>query len=79
VSKLPLDTKEYAADATAVLRRTQIDYVSDTVYSDRHIIGLPSVVTVYDGGSTIFLKVEYVYDEGGDSMTATADTPSQHQ
>jgi hypothetical protein len=70
--------KEYAADAVTVLRRTHTDFVPDTVYSDRHIIGLPSGVTVYDGGSTVFSKVKYLYDEGGASMTATSPAPSQH-
>ncbi len=59
---LPSAVREYAADAQTVIRRTASDYRWDTPYTDRRIIGLPSVRYLYEGESSLVSKLEYHYD-----------------
>src|SRR6266404_5900068 len=72
---LPVDTYEYEADATTVLRRTHIVYNMDTTYTNLRIIGLPSAKYICDGaqgevtcndqsGSSLVAKVSFDYDQG---------------
>src|SRR6266404_8564535 len=71
---LPVDTYEYEADATTVLRRTHIVYNMDTTYTNLRIIGLPAAKYVCDGaegevpcndqsGSSLVAKVSLDYDQ----------------
>ncbi|MGH9852319.1 MAG: RHS repeat domain-containing protein [Blastocatellia bacterium] len=62
---LPIDVYEYEANATTVLRRTHTDYNLSALYTNRRIIGLPNARMLYDGGGSLFSKVEYYYDESG--------------
>jgi YD repeat-containing protein len=80
---LPSDTREYAADASTILRHTHIAYrmdpVADVSYLDRHIIGLVKEQTLYEvsgGTETLMSKVGFAYDETGSIQGA--DTPVQH-
>jgi YD repeat-containing protein len=63
---LPSDVYEYDANATTVLRRTHTDYNLSSVYTSRRIIGLPGAQYLYDGNNSIFSKVDYQYDLGGE-------------
>lgn len=60
---LLMDTTEYAADASTVLRRKHTDYVTDSTYINRRLIALPVASYVYDGGGNLFSKVDYLYDQ----------------
>ena len=71
------DVYEYDTNATTVLRRTHNDYNLSSTYTTRRIVGLPSASFLYDGNSTLFSKVEYLYDESG-YLQATSATPTQH-
>jgi hypothetical protein len=62
---LPKDIYEYGNNGTTVLRRTHMEYVSNDVYINRRIIGLPSEKLLYDGNNNLFSKVDYRYDLGG--------------
>lgn len=80
---LPSDVREYAADATAILRRSHSEYrmdaTADAAYLDRHIIGLARERSLYEVGSegeTLMSKVGYEYDETG-SIQGT-DAPVRH-
>jgi len=80
---LPSDTREYAADASTVLRRAHVDYrmdpVADLAYLNLHIIGLVKEQSLFEGntsGETLMSKVGVAYDEVG-SIEAT-DAPVQH-
>jgi YD repeat-containing protein len=67
---LPQDVKEYDSNATTVLRRTHMEYVSESVntggaYTLRRIIGLPQKQEVYgsEGGQEkLFSKITFEYD-----------------
>ena len=78
--QLPIDTYEYAADATTKLRSTRTDYNTSTSYSDRRILGVVSETRIYEGdvnnGGTLKSKVGFNYDETG-SIQGT-DAPVQH-
>lgn len=80
---LPSDTREYAGDASTVLRRMHVDYrmdsVADVSYLSRHIIGLVKEKTLYEvsgGAETLMSKVGFAYDEAG-SLQGT-DAPVRH-
>lgn len=80
---LPNDTREYAADATTILRRTHVDYRMDpnldASYLERYIIGLVKEQTLYEvnsGTETLMSRVGFAYDEIG-SIQGT-DAPAQH-
>jgi YD repeat-containing protein len=80
---LPSDMREYAGDASTVLRRTHVDYRMNTTldasYLDRHIIGLVKEQTLYEvsgGTETLMSKVGFAYDEAG-SLQGT-DAPVRH-
>jgi len=80
---LPSDTREYAADAVTILRRTHVDYRMDpnldATYLDRHIIGLVKEQTLYQvsgGAETPKSKVGFGYDEAGSIQGAAA--PVRH-
>jgi YD repeat-containing protein len=80
--RLPVEVREYAADATTTLRHSNTDYrmdlTADAAYLDRHIIGLVKNRTLYEGNgtSTPMSKVHVEYDETG-SIQGT-DAPVQH-
>ncbi len=76
---LPSEVREYAADATSVLRTTQTDYNLDPNYTSRRIFGLASQKRVYDSanGNALVSKVEYVYDENGEFLVQQG-APIQH-
>ena len=61
---LPETVREYAQDASTVLRRTFTSYRWDAPFTDRHIIGLVSAQSVYGGEaeSSLRSKVDYHYD-----------------
>jgi YD repeat-containing protein len=67
--KLPLNVREYDKDETTVLRRTNTTYVTDPAYVGRRIIGLPSVVSVFDGGDALVSKTDYLYDQPDEQNT----------
>jgi hypothetical protein len=80
---LPSDTREYAADASTILRRTHVDYrmdpVADASYLSRHIIGLVKEQTLFEvngGIETPVSRVGFTYDETG-SIQGT-DAPVRH-
>jgi len=77
---LPSDVIEYEADATTVLRRTHTDYNTNSVYLNRHIIGLPSGRYLYNINDTLQSKTLYDYDwpQWPGMLTATPSTPTQH-
>jgi hypothetical protein len=62
------DVFEYAADASTVLRTTRTNYNTNTAYSDRRILGLPTEKLLYEGdvnagSSPLKSRTEFVYDE----------------
>jgi YD repeat-containing protein len=71
------EVKEYDADTTTLLRLTRTDYNLSAVYTSRRIIGLPSARYLYDGNNTLFSKVKYEYDLGGEFL-AHQGPPIQH-
>ena len=77
---LPQDVFEYQANATTVLRSTRTTYNTNSLYTDRRIIGLVSQQAVYDGDVTtsgvLASKFSYQYDET-DSIQGS-DAPVQH-
>ena len=79
--QLPRDVYEYAANATDILRSTRTTYNTNTVYTDRRIIGLVSDKLLYEGninsGGTLRSKLGFFYDESG-SLQDTASPPVQH-
>jgi len=77
---LPGDTYEYAADAVTLLRRTHMDYRTESVYLDRRIIGLPWVRSVYDGSGALASKTSYDYDwpAAWTHLVATPQPTIQH-
>jgi YD repeat-containing protein len=65
---LPRDVFEYAADASTKLRTTRTNYSTNTAYSDRRILALPSEQLLYEGDANgsnppLKAKMEFVYDE----------------
>jgi len=81
--QLPRDMKEYAANATTVLRSTRTDYHSNAVYTDRRIIGLVTEKRLYEGdvdnGGVLKSKVGFFYDnENSSSSIQGNDAPVQH-
>jgi YD repeat-containing protein len=79
---LPRDQREYAADATTVLRRSHTEYrmdpTTDAEYLSRHIIGLPKEQSLYEvsGGETLMSKLGFFYDEAG--SVQGDDAPVRH-
>lgn len=74
---LPTETKEYAADASTVLRKNQTDYNLASGYTDRRIIGLPSQQRLYDGTPALMSKVDLIYDDSGEFLVQQG-SPVQH-
>lgn len=60
---LPSEVTEYAADGVTPLRRSHTDYNLDAAYLNRNIIGLASSSYIYDGGGTLFSRIDFHYDE----------------
>ena len=54
--------REYAADASTVIRQTFTDYNLSQAYLDRRIIGLVSQVQVTNGSGYVS-KTTYAYDD----------------
>jgi YD repeat-containing protein len=75
---LPEVVKEYAADASTILRSTKTLYKMDEDYTDERILGLVSDKYVYDGdvSGTLAARVGYFYDQSG-SLSGN-DAPVQH-
>jgi YD repeat-containing protein len=80
---LPSDTREYAGDASSVLRRSHVDYrmdpTADAAYLSRHIVGLVKEQTLFEvngGTETLMSKVGKGYDETG-SLQGN-DAPVRH-
>lgn len=73
---LPYVVREYAANATTILRETYTDYNLNSQYTDRRIIGLVSAVHVSDG--TLLSKTGYEYDATGVQLVPTASNATQH-
>ena len=77
--QLPQDVREYAGDASTVLRTTRTIYIDDSPYLSRRIIGLPKESLLYEGvvgASNLRSKREFKYDEAG--SIAGNDAPVQH-
>jgi len=76
---LPSETKEYAANATDVLRTTQTDYNLSFDYTSRRIFGLVSEQRLYDtqDNNKLLSKVAYEYDNTGEHLVQQA-SPVQH-
>lgn len=72
---LPLQTTQYDASGTTVYRYTQTDYVDNSNYWDRRIIGLPSEQRLYDGGNVLQAKTAFSYDQLG--LAGFGTTPVQ--
>jgi hypothetical protein len=75
---LPWIVTDYAADAANVIRRTYFDYINDSPYIDRRIIGLPFRHSVYDGSWNLLAKTEYYYDWGSEHMQDLPAAPVSH-
>jgi YD repeat-containing protein len=80
---LPSDTREYAGDASSVLRRSHVDYrmdpTADGAYLSRHIVGLVKEQTLFEvngGTETLMSKIGLGYDETG-SLQGN-DAPVSH-
>jgi len=80
---LASDTREYAGDASTVLRHTHVDYrmdaTADAAYLNRHIIGLAKEQTLFEvngGTETLMSKVAFAYDEAGSLQGS--DAPVSH-
>jgi YD repeat-containing protein len=76
---LPVEVKEYAENASSVLRTSQTDYNLASDYTNRRIIGLPSQKRVIDNGDNdkVLSRVDYLYDDGGEFLVQQG-TPIQH-
>lgn len=72
---LPYFVREYAADATTVLRDTYNDYKLDQPYLDRRIIGLLAAVHLVSNGYQG--KVTYGYDDPA-RLSSQATTATMH-
>ncbi|MFL6208333.1 MAG: S8 family serine peptidase, partial [Pyrinomonadaceae bacterium] len=77
---LPEMVREYAADATTVLRRTVTLYKWDQPLMDKRVIGLIGRHEVYEGESTLVSMMDYMYDwVAGYMDVSTAANPTlQH-
>jgi YD repeat-containing protein len=77
---LPYFVREYAADATTILRETYTDYKLDPPYLDRRIIGLVAATHLVSNGYQA--KVTYGYDDparlSSQATTATMHDQSYH-
>lgn len=69
---LPQCVIDYAANASTVIRYTCLGYNTDTAYTSRRIIGLPSIKNVFDGNWTFFSKTTYEYDWNSGYMSTEA-------
>jgi len=77
--QLPQDVREYDGDAITVRRTTRTNYMVDSAYLTRRIIGLPKESLLYEGvvsPANLLSKLEFKYDEAG-SIQGT-DVPVQH-
>lgn len=80
---LPTEVKEYAADASTVLRRTSTTYLdggaSPQAYLDRRVLGLVREVVVYNGSNQPQSKVQFDYDFSTTGhWVATQQPATQH-
>jgi YD repeat-containing protein len=75
--KLPAQVREYDADTTTLLRRTQTTYVEDANYTSRRLLGLPSTQSLYNGGGALMAQTGYVYDTAAE-LQATPTAASRH-
>ena len=76
---LPTEVKEYAADASTVLRRTTTTYFTSQPYIDRRVLGLVRESMVYDGNNNPQSRVWYDYDWSNDAWAATPQPATQHE
>jgi YD repeat-containing protein len=75
--KLPAQVREYDADTTTLLRRTETAYVQDAAYTSRRLLGLPSLQSLYNGGGALMAQTGYVYDTAAE-LQATPSAARQH-
>ncbi|HEY0429705.1 MAG TPA: hypothetical protein VGC76_18125, partial [Pyrinomonadaceae bacterium] len=77
---LTKEVRVYDANLSTVLKTAKAEYIMDTAYTSRRIIGLPSKSELYEGTSTLMSKVTYAYDEGNFSDTTLSQniSPIQH-
>ena len=59
---LPTGVNEYNADAATVYRRSETDYLNDSNYWTRWMVGLPSERRLLEGTSALQAKTSYLYD-----------------
>ncbi len=58
----------------AEVRRVETDYQTNTAWTNRHLLRLPTSVRLYAGGaSTPASRVDYVYDTAGSNLTPRND------
>ena len=57
------EVKLYDGTPGTLLKRAMSDYVLDTAYTSRRIIGLPRQSELYDGSGSLMSKVTYDYDQ----------------
>jgi YD repeat-containing protein len=76
---LPVEVKEYAENASSVVRTTQTDYNLSSDYTNRRIIGLASQKRLYDtaNGNALVSKVDFIYDDTGEFLVQQG-SPIQH-
>lgn len=80
---LPRDVYEYAGNASTILRSTRTDYHTNTIYTDRRLIGLITEKRIYEGdvnnGGVLVSKIGFFYDnENSASSIQNNDAPVQH-
>ena len=80
---LPTEFKEYAADATTVLRRTTTTYfdggAKQQAYIDRRVLGLIREVIVHNGSNQPQSKIWFDYDwDTPGNWVATPQAATQH-
>jgi RHS repeat-associated protein len=76
---LPTEIREYAADATTILRKTTNTYFISQPYIDRRVLGLLRETIVYDENNQPVSKLWYDYDWGNDYWAATPQNAVQHE
>jgi len=73
---LPGQVTEFDSNASSILRYTSFEYVDDSYYTSRRIIGLTSRETLYNGSGGVEARTSYGYDAG--SINAQAQYATQH-
>ncbi|HYX29070.1 MAG TPA: hypothetical protein VE863_10925, partial [Pyrinomonadaceae bacterium] len=74
---LPATITEFNADASTPLRRTVLEYKTDSYYNSRRLVGLLATKTVYDTNSNVVARTSYDYDAQG-AIQSQAQYATQH-